>query len=120
MDLSTVPNDDDGTAQVAEHLSEESADLRLPDVFKVQAEVESEPTPPRAHRDPGDDGDPVVTLPEPEDRRLAARRPGPANAGDEQEAGFVYKNDVGAQPRGVFFTRGQSFRFHRSMACSSR
>jgi hypothetical protein len=27
---------------------------------------------------------------------------------------------VGAQPCGVFFTRGQSFRFQRSMAPSSR
>jgi hypothetical protein len=120
VDLSTIPEDDDGASQVAKQMPEVLTDLRLADVLEVQAEVESKPTAPRAHRDSRDDGDPVVALPEPQDRRLTARGPGPADARDEQEAGFVYEDEVGAQPRGVFFIRGHSVRFHRATASSSR
>jgi hypothetical protein len=53
-------------------------------------------------------------------RRLAAGRPGAAHGGDQEEARFVREDKVGAQPRGVFFTRGQTSRFQRSIARSSR
>jgi hypothetical protein len=53
-------------------------------------------------------------------RSLAARRPGLDYIRDQQEAGFVGKDDVGAQPRSVFFTRGHSFCFQRSIASSFR
>lgn len=120
VDVSTIPQDDHGTAQVTQELSEEGTDLRLPNVVEMQAEVESEPAALRTDRDSRDHGDPIVALPEPHDRGLTARGPGSADAGDEQEAGFVYEDEVGTQPRGVFFTRGQSFRFQRAIASSSR
>jgi hypothetical protein len=39
--------------------------------------------------------------------------------GDQQESGFVGKDDVGTHPRS-FSTRGRSCRFQRSMAGSLR
>lgn len=120
VNLSPIPDHDDRAAEVTQQVPEEFADLRLADVLAVQVEVESEPPAPGAHRDAGDDRDPVVALPEAQEWRLAAGGPGSADAGDEQEAAFVYEDEVGAQPRGVFFIRGQSFSFHRVMACSSR
>jgi hypothetical protein len=53
-------------------------------------------------------------------RRLAAGAPGLAHGRDQQEARFVEEKQMGSQPCGVFFTRGQSVRFQRSMASSSR
>jgi hypothetical protein len=38
-----------------------------------------------------------------EDRGLADRRPGAPHRGDQHEAGFVDEDDVGTQPRSVFF-----------------
>jgi hypothetical protein len=51
---------------------------------------------------------------------LPFRRPGSDHRGDQKEAGFVGKYDMGAQPRSAFFTRGQSFGFQRLIFSSSR
>ena len=45
-------------------------------------------------------------------RRVADGTPGLVDGGNQEEAGFVDENDVGCQPRGVFFTAGQTARFH--------
>jgi hypothetical protein len=67
-----------------------------------------------------EDGQAIMALPVPEQGRLAARRSGPPHRRDQEEARFVDEDEVGAQPRGVFFTRAQSRCFHRAMAASSR
>jgi len=51
---------------------------------------------------------------------LPFRRPGSDYRGDQKEAGFVGKYDMGAQPRSAFFTWGQSFGFQRLIFSSSR
>lgn len=42
-----------------------------------------------------------------DDRRLAARRPGPSHRRNQQEARLVGEDKMGAQPRSAFFTLGQ-------------
>jgi hypothetical protein len=59
-------------------------------------------------------------MPVAQQRCVAARRPGAEHGGREHEARFVYEDEVGPQPKGVFFTRGQVFRFQRAIAGSSR
>jgi hypothetical protein len=54
------------------------------------------------------------------DGSLALRRPGLDDIGNQEEARFISKDYMGTQPRSVFFIRGQSFCFQRSIACSSR
>ncbi len=46
------------------------------------------------------------------DGRLAARSPGLSYRWDQEEARLVDEDDVGTQPRSVFFTLGQVRRFH--------
>src|SRR5574341_188726 len=120
VDLAAVPQHDDVAPEVAQELPEKATDLSRMDVLVVELEVEAEALPPRADRQARDDRDAVVALPVAQEWGPADRGPGPAHAGDEQEPGLVYEDEVGAQPRGVFFPRGHSSRFHRAMAVSSR
>ena len=116
----TVPDKDDVATEVSEELEDEVADLRLTNIVEVELVVEAEPMAQRADRNGRDDRDFVVTVGVAMDGGLAARSPSPAEVRNHQEAGFVDEYDVGAQPRSVFFTRGQSFRFQRSISCSLR
>src|SRR5208337_1394103 len=64
--------------------------------------------------------DPIMTIPMEDDRGLSHRTPGLVDRGNQEEARFVDEDEMGCQPCGVFFTRGQTDRFHSSMAASSR
>jgi hypothetical protein len=101
-------------------MAEERADLRLPDIVKPELVVEAQVLPLRADGDARDDRDFVPPIAMAMNRSVAPGRPSLDHVGDQQESGFVGENEMGTQPRSVFFTRGRSFRFHRSMAPSSR
>ena len=106
-----------------QQLTQESTDLLLPDVVKKQEIVEAQVMPPRAHRNSGNDRDLVApSLAMAKNGSLALRSPGSDHVGDQEEARFIGKDDVGIQPRSVFFIRNQFFCFQRTMAfsfCSS-
>lgn len=106
--------------QMPEEMAEEDADLLLPDVPEPKLVVEAEVLSFRTDGDSRDEGDLVSPIAMTNDRGAATGRPGLDDIGDQQEPGFVGENEVGTQPRSVFFTRGQSFCFQRSMARSSR
>lgn len=120
VNLPIVPDDDHWSAQVAQQVSQEGTDLLMLDVLGMEAPIEPQPLAPRAHRHAGDDRDLVAAIAMPDDRRLATRGPGPAHGRNQQEARLVDEDEMGAQPRSVFFTRGHFTRFQRSMAASSR
>lgn len=120
VDGGVVEQDDHVPTQVAQQVAEEGADLPVPDVVEVEVEVKAEPLPDGAHRDAGDRRDLVAAVAVAMDRGLAARSPRLQNVGDQEEARFVREDEVGAQPRGFFFTRGHRVRFQRSIAASSR
>lgn len=120
MDLGVVQEDDDMAAQVPEEIAKEETDLLAVDVHRVQVTIEAETLSPRTHRDGRDRRNAVVAVDVSVDRRLAARAPGFLHGRDQQEARFVGKNEVGAQPCGVFFTRGHTLRFHSAIRSSSR
>lgn len=121
MDLDAIPEHDEGAAKVAEQLAHERADVgRLEVVARMAPEVESAVVAARAERDGREDRDPVVPLPVAQRGRVALRCPGAAHRRRQEEAALVEEDEVGAQPCGVFFTRGQSWAFHRAMASSSR
>ena len=55
----------------------------------------------------GDGGNfPIGVGPVPDERCLPAGCPGPPHQRHHQEAAFVEKDESGAYPSGVFFTRG--------------
>ena len=64
--------------------------------------------------------DPVVPIPMMDHRRLADRAPRLPNRRDQEEPRFVHQDEVGCQPCGVFFTRGQTDCFHSAMTASLR
>lgn len=120
VDAAIVPEHDDRPAQVTEEMAEKLTDLGLVDIRPMQAVVESEVSAARTDREAGNHREPIVPLPETQQRGVAPRRPRLAHTGDQEEARFVDEDEVGAQPRSVFFTRGQSRRFHSLMRASSR
>jgi len=115
-----VEDGDHWTPQVPQQVAEENAHLLLPNVVEVKLVEEAQVVALRADGDSRDDGDLVPPVTMSMHRSLAAGGPGLDDMGDQQEPGLVREDDMGAQPRSVFFTRGQSFRFQRSIASSSR
>lgn len=116
-----VEQNDDWPTQVAEQLAQKYANLILPDVVVEEQIVKPEAMSAGAYGNSGDDGDFVspsltVTM----DRSLSLRSPGPDHIGYQQEARFVGKDDMGTQPCGVFFMRGHSSFFQRSISFSFR
>lgn len=115
-----VQQNNDRSPEMPQQLTQEPADLLLPDVVKKEEIVEAQVVPPRAHRNSGNDGDLVASpLAMTKNGSLALRSPGSDHVGNQEEARFIGKDDVGTQPRSVFFIRSQSFCFQRAMAFSS-
>lgn len=116
-----VEQNDDGTPEMPQQFAEKETDFFLADVVEEKQIVEAQVLSSGADRDSGDDGDFVpASLAMTHEGGQALGRPSPGHQGSQQEARFVGKNQVGAQPLSVFFTRGQSFCFQRSMASWSR
>lgn len=120
MDGRIVEQQHHRPAQVAQQLTDKLADPQLIQVGLVQAKVQAQALAARTHRDGGNHRNLVAPRAMANQRRLPSRRPGLGDGGDQQEARFVGKDDVGPQPSGVFFTRGHCSRFQRSMALALR
>lgn len=116
-----VPEHDDVAAQVMQEVAEELEHVRVFEVLvEEETPVEAEPPPPRTHRQAGDYRDFVPPIAMADDRRLAAGRPRLVDARDQQESRLIDEDEMGAQPPGVFFTRGHATRFQCAIAASSR
>ena len=120
VDRGTVPNDDDMAAQMFEQVPKKVVYLIARDILRVQPEVEPEPPAFRTDREAANDRDPGVVVVVADDRGLTDQPPGTPDGWNQHEARFVGEDDVRTQPRSVFFTRGQSLRFHCSIRDSSR
>lgn len=120
VDRAVVPDQDHGTAEVSEQVAQEGADLRLSNVVREEQEVQAIASPPRAHRNAGDRGDPIAALTMAKQRRFATRCPGSAHARNQDEARLVDEDEVGAQPRGFFLMWGQVFFFQSAIRSSFR
>jgi hypothetical protein len=97
--------------QMPQQMAEKLTNFLLSDVLEVKLVEEAQLLPFRADRDSRDHRDLVPPIAMVDHRRLTARRPSLGNVRDQQKSGFIRKDYMGAQPRGVFFTRGQSFCF---------
>lgn len=120
VSLRVVQDCDHRAAQVPQYIAKEHANLIVSNIVEVELVEKPQALALGADGDSRDDGDFVPAVTVPMHRSLASRRPGLDHIGDQQESGFVGKDDVGAQPSGVFFTRGHSFCFQRSISCSFR
>ena len=115
-----VPDDEDVPAKVAQQVPEEFADLVVSDVLRMAPEVQADTPTPGSNGDARNHGDAIMPVAMMNDGCLSARSPGLSHRGNQEEARLVDEDDVGTQPRSVFFTRGQFLRFQRSMTSSFR
>ena len=115
-----VPDDEDVPAKVAQQVAEEFADLVVSDVLRVTPEVQADAPTPGSNGDARNHGDAIMPVAMMNEGGLTARRPGLSHRRNQEEARLVDEDDVGTQPRSVFFTRGQFLRFQRSMTSSFR
>jgi hypothetical protein len=120
VDRSVVHKHDQVAAQVAQQIAEKGTDVGLLDVVAVAAEVKSYALANGTDRDGGDDREAIVSVAVVDTGRVATRRPGPPQGGDQEEARLVGEDEVRPPARCVFFTLGQRVRFQRSMRSSSR
>lgn len=115
-----VADHDHVTPKMTQEVSEERTDFVVLDVLRMTLKVQTHSAAPGCDRDSGDDGDTVSAIAMLDERGLAPGRPGLPEGRNQQESRLVDENEVGTQPRSVFFRRGQSLRFQRSIASSSR
>jgi hypothetical protein len=105
---------------LAQQVAEEGRDFAALDVVLIEVTVQRAVAALRADGDARNGRDALVRIPMAEDRGLTHRAPRLPDRGDQEEARFVDEDEMGRQPGGVFFTRGQSARFHSAMAGSLR
>jgi len=115
-----VPDDEDVSTEVAQQVPEEFADLVVSDVLRMTPEVQADAPTPGSNGDARNHGDTILPIAMMNEGRLSARSPGLSHRGNQEEARLVDEDDVGTQPRSVFFTRSQSLRFQRSIFSASR
>ena len=120
MGAEIVPEHDDVSTEMAQQVTEEGADPGLADIVERELVVQPQALAARTDRDPGDHRDPIVPVAMMDDRSAAPWGPRATDTGDQEEARFVGKDEMGAQPPGVFLTRGHSFFFQCSILASSR
>lgn len=117
-----IPQQKDGTLKMSAEVLQEREDRAGVDIgLGVKTEKQLDAVSVGRDGQGGDDGNfPRGVGPLPEPGCLAAGSPGPSDQRHHQEAAFVEKDESGAYPCGVFFTRGQSALTQRWMAASSR
>lgn len=121
VDVGAVEQHVDGAAKMTKQVAQERHDVgRMEVLVQLAAEVQAAATPAGAEREGGKGRDTVVLLPVAQQGRVATWRPGAPYARRQLVSRFVKEDEVGSQPRGAFFTRGQSRFFQRSIAASSR
>jgi len=120
MNLAVIQQRDDRTRDLAQQMPEERRHFFALNVVLVQMAVERTMKAAGADRDARNGGEPIVAIAMRHDRRLSHRAPGFLHRRDQEEAAFIEKDEVGSQPRGVFFTRGHTVCFQAAMAASSR
>jgi len=120
MDCAVVQQHDQMTTDLTQEMPQEDGHLFTLDVVLVELAVQRAMESPGTDGDAGDSRDPVVGIPVMHDGGLSDRTPRLAHGRDQEEPGFVDKQDVGRQPCGVFFTAGQTDRFQSAIATSLR
>ncbi len=120
MGRAVIQQDDQMPGYLTQQMTEEHHHFLALDSVFIQLAVQRTMKAFRADRNAGDGRNAIVTTPMMNNGCLPNRTPCFANRGNQEEARFVNKDEVGRQPCGVFFTRGQTDLFHSAMAASFR
>jgi len=109
-----------GFPEMAEGVVKKLRDGGLVDIAPTECPDEAQAVDLRTDSDARNDRDAVVAKPVVNDRRLSNGSPGFPYRGSEHKSRLVNEYQPGAQPSGVFFTRGHWRDFHSSIAISLR
>src|ERR1035437_201550 len=120
MDCAVVQQNDQMAADLEQQIAEECQNFVSLNVALIQLAVQFTMETFGADCNAGNGGNPIMTIPITQEGRLSHKTPCFSDRGDQEKAGFVNKHYMGCQPCGVFFTHGQTARFHSTMAASSR
>jgi len=120
MRLAVIQQNDQVAGYLTQQMAEEEGHFFALNIVLIQMAVQRTMKALRADGDAGDGGDTIVTISMMNNRSLSDWAPCLANGRNQEEARFVNKDKVGRQPCGVFFTRGQTDRFHSAIAVSLR
>lgn len=120
VDGPAIPDEDDVPAEMAEQVLQEDGDLLMSDVLGIQMQIEAQSLPVGTDRHGGNGRDAVAPIPMSNHRRLAPWRPRAPDGRGQLEPGFIGKYEVRVQALGFFLIRGQTVRFQRAIAASSR
>lgn len=120
MNLAVVQQNDQMAGHLTQQMAKEPLDFFPVNIVFIQLAVQRAMEALGTDGNARDRGDAIMTVAMIHDRGLSNGTPCSADRGNQEEARFVNENDMGCQPRGVFFTVGQTDRFHFAMACLSR
>jgi len=120
MGRAVIQHNDQQAVDLPQQMTEKRRHFFPLDVVFIQMAVERATTTFRTDGEAGNRRNAVVAIPVTNDRGVSHRTPCFSNRGNQEEARFVEKDDMGRQPSDVFFTLGQTDRFHSAMAASSR
>jgi hypothetical protein len=104
VDGAAIPEQLHGTAQVAEQVVQERADVEAGEIAGATPEIERQAPPSGRDHQPAADREAVATVAVAHTRGLAAGCPGPTNVRNEEEAAFIDEDEMGATSCGVFLS----------------
>ena len=102
MNGSPIPQQDHGTPQMPKQRTQEGSDIQPRAVAMTQPERARHSPMLGRHGQRTDRGDPILFVQVAHDRRVAFRRPGTGHVRNEQKAGFIEEDQMGATSYGVF------------------
>src|SRR5882672_23542 len=102
VNLSTIPEQDDGSTQMGEQQTQELGHVHSLEVVLSKLDVEAQARALGRNREGRDDRDPVVLVVVAHDRGASSRAPRPPARWNEHEAALIEEGDVGAKPSGFF------------------
>jgi len=120
MNRAIVQENNQVAVDLMQQMTKECRHLFALDIVLIELAVQCTMEAFRTDGNTRDGRDPIMTITMKQDRGLSYGAPGLTDRRDQEEPRFVDKDEMGCQPCGVFFTRGQTDRFHSAMAASSR
>lgn len=108
MGRQTVPHENERTPQVQVNLAQEPNEVRSSCVVVKEFVVQAQPTGPRRASNSCYSSDPIVTIPDPLDRRVSRRSPHSPPQGLEQIATFIKKNQASFPFEALFLAAANS------------
>jgi len=102
MDGGSIPQQEHGSPDMLEQPFKERSNIQTGEIPCSKSEIKGQPLSLRGYRQGTNRGNPILFVQVVEDRSFPFWSPGATNVWNEQEAGFIKKDQVGPKSFGVF------------------